>query len=69
MIFAFATLAAYLHACAPTVSADTMRAIVSVESHGYSYAVHDNTSRTAYCIPGGRRYPCSRERGRPDLRG
>ncbi len=61
MILAAATLAALLHACAPAVSADTMRAIVAVESRGYSYAINDNTARTAYCVPGTRSYPCSRE--------
>lgn len=61
MILAFATLAALLRTCAPAVSADTMRAIVAVESHGYSYAISDNTSGVAYCVPGARVYPCSRE--------
>jgi len=62
MIFAFATLSALLQACTPAVSADTMRAIVMVESRGYSYAISDNTTRVVYCVPGGRIYPCGRER-------
>lgn len=62
MILAVATLAELLRTCAPSVSADTMRAIVAVESHGYSYAINDNTNHTAYCVPGGRIYPCGRQR-------
>jgi len=61
MILAVATLAAYLHDCAPTISSDTMRAIVLVESHGYSYAINDNSTRTTYCVPGGRVFPCTRQ--------
>lgn len=60
MTLATATLAALLRTCAPAVSADTMRAIVAVESHGYSYAINDNTTRTAYCVPGAPLYPCTR---------
>lgn len=45
------TLAALLHSCAPSVSPDTMRAIVAVESGGNPYAVHDNTTRRAYFPP------------------
>ena len=41
-------LATLLNSCAPSVSADTMRAIVSVESGGDPYAIHDNTTRRAY---------------------
>ncbi len=61
MMVAVASLAAYLNTCAPSISADTMRAIVVVESRGFSYAINDNTGRTAYCVPGARIYPCSRE--------
>lgn len=42
------TLSALLGSCAPSVSADTMRAIVAVESGGNPYAIHDNTTRQAY---------------------
>ena len=42
------TLGALLSTCAPSVSADTMRSIVTVESGGDPYAIHDNTSRRAY---------------------
>lgn len=42
------TLAALLHACAPSVSPDTMGAIIAVESGGNPYAIHDNTTRHAY---------------------
>ncbi len=62
MTLAVATLAAYLRACAPIVAPDTMRAIVTVESRGYSYAINDNSTRTAYCVPGAQGYPCSRAR-------
>jgi|GEM_PF-1708078 len=62
MILAVVTLAAYLRTCAPAVSADTMRAIVTVESHGYAYAINDNTAHATYCAPGTRIYPCSRSR-------
>jgi type IV secretion system protein VirB1 len=58
MMLAVATLAAYLQWCAPSVSPDTMRAIVSVESRGYIYAVNDNTIRAAYCVPGTAAFPC-----------
>jgi len=61
MMLALATLAAYLQACAPYVAPDTMRAIVSVESRGYIYAINDNTSRVTYCVPGTAMYPCSRD--------
>ncbi|MGP6191601.1 MAG: lytic transglycosylase domain-containing protein [Vulcanimicrobiaceae bacterium] len=60
-MFAVVTLATYLHACAPTVSTDTMRAIIAVESRGYSYAVRDNTLHLTYCVPGGHAFPCGRE--------
>jgi type IV secretion system protein VirB1 len=60
MMLAVATLAAYLQTCAASVAPDTMRAIVSVESRGYIYAINDNTARAAYCVPGGAAYPCSR---------
>jgi len=42
------TFAALLTACAPSVSVDTMRAIVAVESGGNPYAIHDNTTQQAY---------------------
>ena len=42
------TFAALLSTCAPSVSTDTMRAIVAVESGGNPYAIHDNTTRRAY---------------------
>lgn len=42
------TFAALLKTCAPSVSPDTMRAIVAVESGGNPYAIHDNTTRRAY---------------------
>ena len=42
------TFAALLKICAPSVSPDTMRAIVAVESGGNPYAIHDNTTRRAY---------------------
>jgi len=61
MILALATLAAYLQACAPSVAPDTMRAIISVESRGYIYAINDNTSRETYCVPGAAMYPCNRD--------
>jgi type IV secretion system protein VirB1 len=60
MMFALATLAAYLQTCAASVAPDTMRAIISVESRGYIYAINDNTARAAYCVPGSAAYPCSR---------
>lgn len=47
-MFAPLTLAALLHSCAPSVSPDTMSAIVAVESGGNPYAIHDNTARRAY---------------------
>jgi len=59
MILAVVSLAAFLRACAPSVSADTMGAIVRVESHGYIYAINDNTARAAYCAPGAVIYPCT----------
>lgn len=61
MILAAATLAALLRNCAPAVSADTMRAIVLVESHGYSYAINDNAIHVAYCVPSSQVFPCNRE--------
>jgi type IV secretion system protein VirB1 len=61
MMLALATLAAYLQTCAPSVAPDTMRAIVSVESRGYIYAINDNTSRLTYCVPGAAMYPCNRD--------
>jgi len=42
------TFAALLRTCAPSVSPDTMRAIVAVESGGNPYAIHDNTTERAY---------------------
>jgi type IV secretion system protein VirB1 len=42
------TFAALLNSCAPSVAADTMRAIIAVESDGNPYAIHDNTTRRAY---------------------
>ncbi len=41
-------LAGALHACAPAASADTMAAIVAVESGGWPYAIDDNTVRRSY---------------------
>jgi hypothetical protein len=41
-----------------------MRAIVAVESHGYAYAVNDDTTHASYCVPGARAYPCSREQAK-----
>jgi type IV secretion system protein VirB1 len=61
MMLALATLAAYLQTCAPSVAPDTMRAVVSVESHGYIYAINDNTSRRTYCVPGAAVFPCDRD--------
>jgi type IV secretion system protein VirB1 len=61
-MIAIAALAAYLRACAPAVAPDTMRAIVAVESHGYSYAINDNSARVSYCVPGGHGYPCTHDR-------
>jgi type IV secretion system protein VirB1 len=43
-----AALAALLSSCAPSVSSDTMSAIISVESGGNPYAVGDNTDRRSY---------------------
>jgi type IV secretion system protein VirB1 len=42
------TFAALLSSCAPSVSVDTMRAIVAVESGGNPYAIHDNSTRRSY---------------------
>lgn len=47
MLPAFA-LTALLHACAPSVTPDTMGAIIAVESHGDPYAIHDNTTKRSY---------------------
>jgi len=41
-------LATLLSSCAPSISADTMRSIVAVESGGNPYAIHDNTTSRAY---------------------
>jgi type IV secretion system protein VirB1 len=38
-----------------------MRAIVSVESRGYIYAINDNTNRATYCVPGAAIYPCNHD--------
>jgi type IV secretion system protein VirB1 len=43
-----AALAAYLSTCAPTVSADTMRASITIESGGNELAVHDNTLNRSF---------------------
>lgn len=43
-----AALAAYLSTCAPTVSADTMRAIITVESADNELAIHDNTLNRSF---------------------
>jgi type IV secretion system protein VirB1 len=59
MMLALATLAAYLQACASAVAPDTMRAIISVESRGYIYAINDNTAHASYCVPGATVFPCS----------
>jgi len=61
MMLALATLAAYLRACAPSVAPDTMRAIISVESRGYIYAINDNTAHATYCVPGTTVFPCNRD--------
>jgi type IV secretion system protein VirB1 len=59
MMLALATLAAYLQACASAVAPDTMRAIISVESRGYIYAINDNTAHATYCVPGTAVFPCN----------
>lgn len=41
-------LAALLTACAPRVGTRTLAAIISVESGGNAYAIHDNTSGRSY---------------------
>ena len=51
------SLAALIHACAPKVAPDTMRAIVSVESGGNPHALNDNTTGTRYCT----RSSCSKD--------
>lgn len=60
MVVAPLTFAVLLRTCAPSVSPDTMRAIVAVESGGNPYAIHDNTTRRAY-------FPRSRAQAEPIL--
>ena len=59
MMLALATLAAYLQLCAPSIAPDTMRAIISVESRGYIYAINDNAAHATYCVPGTPVFPCN----------
>ena len=47
-MIAAAALVTYLSTCAPTVSPDTMRAIIAVESGRNELAVHDNTLGRSY---------------------